>query len=192
MVSRVTVLAQRLDRAFRGLAIGEWSRSYHVLRVHARCKNPCTFKILELMSTSQEFDIIFAGGDPSTVLLVFFLHSALCDLNRRDRRLCNRKPVQPGRYLHNIFPGSKTAQFIQSRPSEHLGGRSTILPIGHCLGGGSSINCEYVVPVLTIRDPHAIAVAEYTRASHHDFDIWEQKYDIPGGGLTPCCLSSRR
>lgn len=48
--------------------------------------------------------------------------------------------VNPGVFLFNLLPGSTKALFWQSEKSEHLAGRSLIVPSGGILGGGSSIN----------------------------------------------------
>lgn len=50
--------------------------------------------------------------------------------------------IQPARYLSHISPTSTTATFMVANPEAELAGRQTIVPVGACLGGGSSINCE--------------------------------------------------
>jgi alcohol oxidase len=59
-------------------------------------------------------------------------------------------------FITNLLPGSKTATFYTTEPSEHLNGRRAIVPTGGCLGGGSSIN--FLV---------------YVRPQEIDFDNWE-------------------
>lgn len=49
--------------------------------------------------------------------------------------------IQPAQYLSHLVPGSKTMKFVVSHSSEHLGGRSLVVPGGQCIGGGSSVNC---------------------------------------------------
>lgn len=91
--------------------------------------------------------------------------------------------IQPALYIHHILPGSKTAQFMVSNASEHLDGRQIIVPIGHCVGGGSSINCKRPC----IRSEQLCSciglVAEYTRAAYSDFDVWRDKYGNPDWGF---------
>ena len=60
---------------------------------------------------------------------------------------------RPGIFPRNMKLDSKTATFYESNPSEHLNGRSAIVPAAHILGGGSSINFMM-----------------YTRASASDYD----------------------
>ena len=54
----------------------------------------------------------------------------------------NLSHTQPARYLHHLAPDSKTVTFVVANPEKELGDRQTIVPTGHCVGGGSSINCE--------------------------------------------------
>jgi alcohol oxidase len=48
---------------------------------------------------------------------------------------------QPARFFSHLATGSRTVRVHTSRPSAALGGRSTLVPSGQCLGGGGSINC---------------------------------------------------
>jgi alcohol oxidase len=66
--------------------------------------------------------------------------------------------VNPALFVTNLLPGSKTATFYTAEPSEYLNGRQAIVPIGRCLGGGSSIN--FLV---------------YVRPQEIDFDDWKIK-----------------
>ena len=50
--------------------------------------------------------------------------------------------IQPARFLSHLTPASTTATFMVANPEEELGGRQAIVPVGGCVGGGSSINCE--------------------------------------------------
>lgn len=49
--------------------------------------------------------------------------------------------TEPLNFLSHLVPGSRTARAHVTQPSAALGGRSTIVPTGQCLGGGGSINC---------------------------------------------------
>ena len=51
--------------------------------------------------------------------------------------------IQPFRYFSHLAPTSKTVTFNIGKPSPTIGGRSIITPSGRCLGGGSSVNCQY-------------------------------------------------
>lgn len=64
--------------------------------------------------------------------------------------------VHPALYPRNLFPSSKITLFWQTKKSQHLAGRSPIVPSGGTLGGGSAIN--WLV---------------YTRAQRSDFDSWK-------------------
>jgi len=54
----------------------------------------------------------------------------------------------PALFLSHIMPGSQTVRGHESRPSAALGGRTTIVQTGQCLGGGGSVNCAFLSPVL--------------------------------------------
>ncbi|KAJ6556748.1 GMC oxidoreductase-domain-containing protein [Mycena vulgaris] len=56
-------------------------------------------------------------------------------------------------------------KFYTSTPSEHVGGRSVIVPSARCIEGGSSVN--FMI---------------YNRPSAPDFDDWENEFDNPGWG----------
>ena len=49
--------------------------------------------------------------------------------------------MHPALFLSHIMPGSQTVRGHESRPSAALGGRTTIVQTGQCLGGGGSVNC---------------------------------------------------
>lgn len=55
--------------------------------------------------------------------------------------------VQPARYLTHLVPSSTTVTFMVANPEVELAGRQTIVPCGHCLGGGSSVNCKSRIPL---------------------------------------------
>lgn len=52
-----------------------------------------------------------------------------------------KQHVQPAKYLTHLLPNSKTVTFNQAKPSPSLLGRAPIVPCGHAVGGGSSVNC---------------------------------------------------
>ena len=46
----------------------------------------------------------------------------------------------PLNFRSNLTPGSHTVRAHVSQPSAALGGRTTSVPCGQCLGGGGSVN----------------------------------------------------
>jgi len=67
----------------------------------------------------------------------------------------------PTRYMTHLAPDSRTARAHVGRPSAALGGRSTIVHTGQCLGGGGSVNRTSISksPLL----PHMASVRRYFR-----------------------------
>jgi choline dehydrogenase-like flavoprotein len=119
---------------------------------------------------SSEYDIIFAGGGTCACVTAGRLAAAdpnlrilLIEAGKNTKGL--QAHVQPARYPSHLAPHSTTMTFHESQPSPALGGRAAIVPIGHCVGGGSSVNCRPFFPAL---DSHRILiyflVAMYTRA----------------------------
>lgn len=51
--------------------------------------------------------------------------------------------TQPARYGSHLVPGAKTMTFHVTAPEEAMDGRRSIVPAGHCVGGGSAVNCEF-------------------------------------------------
>ncbi|KAJ7025561.1 hypothetical protein C8F04DRAFT_1191311 [Mycena alexandri] len=68
-----------------------------------------------------------------------------------------KEHIQAGQYNTHLAPTSKAVQFTIAKPSEHLAGRSAIVPPGHCLGGASSVN---------------FMVYNRPLAAASDFDTW--------------------
>ncbi|KAJ6569378.1 glucose-methanol-choline oxidoreductase, partial [Mycena capillaripes] len=58
---------------------------------------------------------------------------------------------------------SKTMQFYISKPSDHLGDKSTVVTSGHCVGGGPSVNFMM-----------------YNWPAASDFDEWEKNFGNVG------------
>jgi len=73
-----------------------------------------------------------AAADPSLKILILEAGPHTRDLDKHR---------QPGRYLSHLHPSSKTMTFNVAKPSDHIGGRAAIVSCGHCVGGGSSVNC---------------------------------------------------
>src|SRR6266571_7365452 len=53
-----------------------------------------------------------------------------------------KQHVQPAKYLTHLVPNSRTVTFNQAKPSPSLLDRAPIVPCGHAVGGGSSVNCK--------------------------------------------------
>lgn len=55
--------------------------------------------------------------------------------------------IQPARMFLNIMnPALGLFHYYPGRASDALAGRSPIVPTGRCLGGGSAINREFMLP----------------------------------------------
>ncbi|KAI9447379.1 alcohol oxidase-like protein [Lactarius indigo] len=119
---------------------------------------------------NEEYDIVIAGG--GTAACVIASRLAVADASLRVL-LLEAGPTtynypthtQPLRCLSHLAPGSRTVRTHVSQPSAALGGRTTIVPCGQCLGGGGSIN--FMV---------------YARPSASDYNDWEAVYKNPGWG----------
>ena len=116
---------------------------------------------------NEEYDIVIAGGEPTTFSSTFFLLTAsrpimtggtaacvvasrlaVADTNLRVLLLeagptTYNNPVHtvPLNGLVHVAPGSRTVRAHVSHPSAALGGRPAIVQSGQCLGGGGSMNC---------------------------------------------------
>ncbi|KAJ3549123.1 hypothetical protein NM688_g5215 [Phlebia brevispora] len=120
-----------------------------------------------------EYDLIVAGGGTAGCIVAGRLAAAAPDLKilvLEAGPSTKEEPahIQPARFITHYTPAAKTARFHFSQPSEALGGRALPVIAGSCLGGGSSINCEFGM---------------YTRAAASDYDAWEQTYANPGWGF---------
>ena len=60
----------------------------------------------------------------------------------------------PGTFINNIVPGAPRTRFVTSEPSDHLLGRTTVVPTGACVGGGTAVNYEPYGFVLSARITH--------------------------------------
>ncbi|KAH8989703.1 alcohol oxidase-like protein [Lactarius akahatsu] len=119
---------------------------------------------------NEEYDIVIAGGGTAACVVAGRL--AVADANLRILLLeagpttyDNPAHTLPLNIMCHLAPGSRTTRAHISQPSAALGGRTTIVPCGQCLGGGGSINFMM-----------------YTRPSASDFDDWETVYQNPGWG----------
>ncbi|KAI9447383.1 alcohol oxidase-like protein [Lactarius indigo] len=119
---------------------------------------------------NEEYDIVIAGGGTAACVVAGRLAAA--DANLRILLLeagpttyNDPAHTQPLNFLSHLAPGSHTSRAYVTQPSAALGGRTTIVPAGQCLGGGGSINFMM-----------------YTRPSASDYDDWETVYQNPGWG----------
>ncbi|KAJ7653459.1 GMC oxidoreductase-domain-containing protein [Mycena rosella] len=115
-----------------------------------------------------EYDLVFAGGGTAACIIASRLAVAFPDLSilvleRGPTTESKMEHIQPGQFLTHLAPESKTMQFYTSTPSEHVAGRSVVVPTGRCIGGGSSVN--FMV---------------YNRPSTSDFDAWEKEFGNAG------------
>ncbi len=123
---------------------------------------------------NEEYDIIIAGGTPSSSPLPGTL--PLSDMGRSiggaagcivAGRLAAADPElrilvleagpptynnpahrRPAHFLSHLAPGSRTVRVHASPPSAALGNRPALVPCGQCLGGGGSVNCTPCLSVL--------------------------------------------
>ncbi|KAJ6588684.1 GMC oxidoreductase-domain-containing protein [Mycena capillaripes] len=116
----------------------------------------------------SEYDLVFAGGGTAACITASRLAAAFPDLKilvlesgptTKDKN----EHIQPGQYITHLAPTSKTMQFSASKPSDHLSGRSLVVPSGRCIGGGSSVNFML-----------------YNRPAASDFDDWETEFSNTG------------
>ncbi|KIK56895.1 hypothetical protein GYMLUDRAFT_173601 [Collybiopsis luxurians FD-317 M1] len=119
-------------------------------------------------SFNSEYDVVFAGGGTTACVVAGRLAEAdptlkilVIESGRHTHNVATH--VQPARYFHNLGTGNALS-LHKGVVSEALGGRAPIVPSGHCVGGGSSVN-----------------FAMYTRGSASDYDDWE-KLGNPGWG----------
>ncbi|KAL1739826.1 alcohol oxidase-like protein [Schizophyllum fasciatum] len=112
------------------------------------------------MSSTREYDIIFAGAGTAACVAAGRLAAAdpklkILLLEAGPHTLGLAAHVEPYRFVTHLAPESATVTPFASAPSAAVGGRSIIVPAGHCVGGGSSVN-----------------FAMYTRAAASDYDDW--------------------
>ena len=107
----------------------------------------------------QDFDYIIAGGGSAGCVLAARLSE---DANSRVL-LIESGHRDDDRYIHipatffKVIEKGRDALFYASEPEKGLNGRPSIVPQGHTLGGGSSINAMV-----------------YIRGSRQDYDTWAQ------------------
>ncbi|PBK85827.1 alcohol oxidase [Armillaria gallica] len=120
----------------------------------------------------SNYDLIFAGGGTTACIIAGRLSKAdpnlkILLLEAGPTTKDKLEHIQPGQYITHLAPTSKTMQFYESKPSEHVAGRAVVVPSGRCIGGGSSVNFML-----------------YNRPAASDFDSWENEFGNEGWGST--------
>jgi choline dehydrogenase len=107
----------------------------------------------------QAFDFIVVGGGAAGCVVA----SRLSDDPSHRVLLIESGQRDTDRFIHipatffKVLEKGRDALFYASEPEKGLNGRPSIVPQGHVLGGGSSINAMV-----------------YIRGSHQDYDTWAQ------------------
>ncbi|KAK0471339.1 PIN domain-like protein [Armillaria luteobubalina] len=92
----------------------------------------------------SNYDLTFAGGVTAACIIAGCLSKA--DPNLKILILAGpitkdkSEHVQPSQYIIHLAPTSKTIQFYESKPSEHVAGRAVVVPSGRCIGGDRLTN----------------------------------------------------
>ncbi len=107
----------------------------------------------------QDYDYIVAGGGSAGCVLA----SRLSEDPRNRVLLIESGQRDTDKYIHipatffKVLEKGRDALFYASEPEKGLNGRPSIVPQGHVLGGGSSVNAMV-----------------YIRGSRQDYDTWAQ------------------
>jgi choline dehydrogenase len=107
----------------------------------------------------QEFDYIVAGGGSAGCVLASRLteDSNVCVLMIESGHRDDDRHIHIPATFFKVIEKGRDALFYASEPEKGLNGRPSIVPQGHTLGGGSSINAMV-----------------YIRGSRQDYDTWAQ------------------
>jgi len=108
----------------------------------------------------QDYDFIIAGGGSSGCVVA----SRLSENPQHRVLLIESGQRDTDKYIHipatffKVLEKGRDALFYASEPEEGLNGRPSIVPQGHVLGGGSSVNAMV-----------------YIRGARQDYDTWAQQ-----------------
>lgn len=106
-----------------------------------------------------EFDYIVVGGGSSGCVVAARLSEnpsnrvLLIESGRRDKNFWIHVPAT----FFKVLEGGKDAQLYASEPEKFMNGRPNLVPQGHVIGGGSSVNAMI-----------------YTRGTAVDYNTWAQ------------------
>ncbi|KAF8206181.1 hypothetical protein K438DRAFT_1904949 [Mycena galopus ATCC 62051] len=89
---------------------------------------------------SAPYDIIFAGGGTTACVVAGRLAAADPSLKILVVPTRYQTHTQPGRFFQNLITGGDTFTFHVAKPSEALGNRPVVIPVGKGVGGGSCVN----------------------------------------------------
>ncbi|KAL1726098.1 alcohol oxidase-like protein [Schizophyllum commune] len=112
------------------------------------------------MFARKDYDIIFAGAGTAACVAAGRLAAAdpslrILLLEAGPHTIGLEAHVEPYRFVTHLAPQSATVTPCVSSPAPAVANRSIVVPVGHCVGGGSSVNFMM-----------------YTRAAASDYDDW--------------------
>lgn len=112
-----------------------------------------------------------AKADPSLKILI---------LEAGAHTLDKLAHIQPAEAIKRALTLNDAMKYYVANPSEHLGGRSAVVPCAECFGGGSSVNGIFSLCARSLNHLTCTLGCVYTRASASDYDDWEKKYGNSG------------
>ena len=107
----------------------------------------------------NQFDYIIVGGGSSGCVAASRLSEdaknnvLLIESGRRDTNKWIHIPAT----FFKVIEGGVDVKFYAAEPSKDVNGRTVIVPQGHVIGGGSSVNAMI-----------------YVRGQAHDYNLWSQ------------------
>jgi len=93
----------------------------------------------------SQHGVLYAGGATACVvagrLAAYDPSLKILILEAGPHTLNEAAHVQPYQYYTHQAEGSITMSSYVANPSPNLNGRAPVVACGHCVGGGSSVNC---------------------------------------------------